>query len=88
MPTTRKPKRRWSQYVTSHSNALTLESGVFARDDPRSIARSLKRSADHSRRRKNINRAGRTLSPTRRRTLERAKVELRRLYGRPATARR
>lgn len=86
--------KRWSQDVTRHSNALDLERGVFTRS-PAAIARSLKRSADHSKRRKAspyrsalsmltfyINRAGRTLSATRRHELERAKRELARLYGR------
>ena len=85
--------RRWSQRVTRRSNALDLEPGVFTRTDPRSIARSLKRSADQSRRRKAdpyrsamsmltfyINRAGRSLPATQRRRLEAAKDELRRLY--------
>jgi hypothetical protein len=80
--------------VTETSNALDLEEGVFSRDDPRSIARSLKRSAERSRRRKSapfrsamsmlnlyINRAGKRLSKTRRARLEAAKDELRRLFG-------
>jgi hypothetical protein len=92
--TTRKSKR-WSHRVTERSNALDLEEGVFSRDDPRSIARSLKRSADRSRRRKSdpfrsamsmlnfyINRAGKKLPRTRRERLEAAKQELRDLYGR------
>ena len=37
-------RKRWSQRVTEESNALDLEQGVFSRDSPRSIARSLKRS--------------------------------------------
>ena len=87
--------RRWSAKVMQQSDALDLESGVFARSDPRSIARSLKRSAEQSTRRKAdpyrsamsmltffINRAGRGLSAKRRRVLEQAKGELRRLYGR------
>ena len=87
--------RRWSQHVTETSNALDLEHGVFAKSDPRAIARSLKRSAEHSRRRKSdsyrsamsmltfyINRAGKQLSPARRKKLEKAKDELRDLYGR------
>ncbi len=41
-------KRRWSGQVTRHSNALDLEPGVFKQRSPRSIARSLKRSADAS----------------------------------------
>jgi hypothetical protein len=89
--------RRWSQRVTETSNALDLDAKVFTRRDPRSIARSLKRSAERSRRRKTdpyrsamsmltfyINRAGKSLSPTRRARLERAKDELRRLFKRPA----
>lgn len=87
--------RRWSARVTRESDALDLEPGVFTWSDPRRIARSLKRSADASRRRKAgayrsamsmlvfyINRAGHNLSAPRRRVLERAKAELRRLYGR------
>ena len=92
----RKPAKRWSQRVTEESNALDLEDGVFALDDPREIARSLKRSAERSRRRKAppfrsamsmlvfyINRAGGNLSKSRRAKLERAKDELRALYRRP-----
>ena len=88
-------KKRWSQRVTKQSNALDLEQGVFTKADPRNIARSLKRSADQSRRRKTdafrsamsmlsfyINRAGQKLSKTRRAKLEAAKEELRDLYGR------
>jgi hypothetical protein len=87
--------KRWSQHVTETSNALDLDPGVFARSDPRSIARSLKRSAERSRRRKTdpyrsamsmltfyINRAGKSLSKTQHNRLERAKDELRELYGR------
>ncbi|HEY7111577.1 MAG TPA: DUF3175 domain-containing protein [Thermoanaerobaculia bacterium] len=86
---------RWSQRVTRESNALDLESGVFSLDSPRKIALSLQRSAERSRRRKAgayasamsmltfyINRAGSTLSGARRRRLEKAKAELRALYGR------
>jgi translation initiation factor 2 alpha subunit (eIF-2alpha) len=83
--------------VTETSDALDLEPGVFSEREPRRIALSLKRSAEQSRRRKAepfrsamsmltfyINRAGRNLSAPRKRVLERAKVELRRLYGREA----
>ncbi|HJS73140.1 MAG TPA: DUF3175 domain-containing protein [Vicinamibacteria bacterium] len=85
----------WSAEVTRRSNALDLEAGVFKQRDPRSIALSLKRSAERSRRRKAgayrsamsmlsfyINRAGRSLSSRQKTRLERAKQELRRLYGR------
>ena len=84
-----------SAHVTKTSNALDLEAGVFSRSDPRSIARSLKRSADRSRRKKTdsfrsamsmisfyINRAGKNLSKQRRQRLEMAKEKLRELYGR------
>ena len=47
-----KSKKRWSQQVAEHSNALDLKQGVFELDDPRSIARSLKQSAENSTRRK------------------------------------
>jgi hypothetical protein len=92
MSTARK-KRRWSQQVTERSDALDLKKGVFAQKDPRAIARSLKRSAERSRRRKSdpyrsamsmltfyINRAGGKLPKTRRARLERAKRELRSLF--------
>jgi hypothetical protein len=87
-------QKRWSQRVTEESNALDLEQGVFSKDDPRSIAQSLKRSADRSKRRKSdpfrsamsmltfyINRAGKTLSKDQKKRLEAAKDELRDLYG-------
>jgi len=86
--------RRWSQRVTQESHALALEEGVFTLDSPRAIAASLKRSADESLWRKSepfrsamsmlnfyINRAGKGLSKTRKTKLEKAKDELRRLYG-------
>ena len=88
---------RWSQRVTETSDALDLDKGVFSLDDPRNIARSLKRSAERSHRRKSdpfrsamsmlnfyINRAGRKLSKARRDRLAAAKVALRRLYHRKA----
>src|SRR5258708_17817324 len=94
-------RKRWSQFVTRRSDALDLDRGVFARSDPRAIARSLKRSADRSHRRKSapfrsaismltfyINRAGKQLSRERRKTLLQAKDELRDLYGRPRQSRR
>lgn len=93
--TSRESGRRWSQRVSERSNALDLEPGVFAGDDPREIALSLQRSAEASTRRKAdpfrsamsmlnfyINRAGRKLPADRRARLEAAKDELRRLYGR------
>jgi hypothetical protein len=44
--------KKWSQEVTEHSDALDLERDVFTLDDPKAIARSLKRSAEASHRRK------------------------------------
>ncbi len=85
--------RNWSDYVTKHSFALDLEEGVFTWDEPRKIAESLKKSAEESLNRKGtplqsamsmlnfyINRAGKNLKPMRRKILEQAKVELRRLF--------
>jgi hypothetical protein len=86
---------KWSQDVTEHSDALDLEKDVFTRDDPKSIALSLKRSAEHSHRRKGtpfqsamsmltfyINRAGKDLPPKQKKVLEKAKEELRSAFGR------
>lgn len=88
------PRKRWSKHVTQTSNALDLEKGVFAQTNPRDIARSLKRSADSSHRRKSdpyrsamsmltfyMNRAGKTLPKKQKSNLEAAKQELRELYG-------
>ena len=94
-------RRKWSARVMRTSDALDLEHGVFSKRSPRAVAQSLKRSADHSRRRKSapfrsamsmlnfhINRGGKGISAGQRRTLERAKDELRRLYGRKPHSRR
>ena len=88
-------RRKWSSEVTETSDALDLEADVFKSRSARRIAASLKRSALRSRRRKGspyqsamsmltfyINRAGRNLPAARRRTLEAAKTELRRQFGR------
>jgi hypothetical protein len=90
-----KSTSRWSARVTKHSNALDLEKSVFKSSDPHRIALSLKRSAERSRRRKAtpyqsamsmlnfyINRAGRGLPQRKVRVLERAKGELRKVFGR------
>jgi len=86
---------RWSAAVSKKSDALDLEPGVFKLRSARQIAQSLKRSSDASRRRKGspfqsamsmlnfeINRGGRGLSAARRQVLDRAKIELRKAYGR------
>lgn len=89
------PSGRWSQRVTKESDALDLKQGVFTLKDPKRIAASLKRSAERSSRRKAgayrsalsmltfyISRAGKTLPKTQRERLERAKIELKRQFGR------
>lgn len=81
--------------MTETSHALKLEPGVFQVKSARSIAQSLKRSAEMSTQRKAdpyrsamsmlvfyINRAGSKLPAERRQKLENAKVELRRLCQR------
>ncbi len=88
-------RRRWSRHVTQTSHALDLEGGIFSREDPRAIARSLKRSAERSRARTAdpfrsamsmlsfyINRAGKKLPKIQRARLQAAKEELRALYHR------
>src|SRR5712671_5278033 len=87
--------KRWSQRVTRESDALDLKKGVFKLTSAKKIASSLKRSAQHSSRRKSgayrsalsmltfyVNRAGKTLPKTQRERLERAKVELKHQFGR------
>ncbi len=89
------PKKKWSRRVMQTSDALDLESGVFKSTDPKKIARSLKRSAEKSKRKKGtpfqsamsmlnfyINRAGKQLSAKEKQPLEKAKPELRKLFGR------
>jgi hypothetical protein len=99
MATKRAATKRWSAKVMQRSDALDLEDGVFKQRSARAIAASLKRSAEASKRRKStpyrsamsmlnfyINRGGKNLSPTRLRTLEAAKNELRKAYGKAPRA--
>lgn len=85
--------RKWSRNVTEHSDALDIEKGIFANDDPAKIAASLKRSAKRSHRRKGnpyqsamsmlnfyINRAGENLPASKKKILEQAKDELRKVF--------
>jgi len=85
--------KKWSGDVTEHINALDLERDVFKKKDPKTIALSLKRSAEHSKRKKSgpfqsamsmlnfyINRAGKNLTKKEKQPLERAKPELRKLF--------
>ena len=87
-------KKNWSDKVTKTSIALDLEEGVFTWNDPKKIAASLKESAENSLRRKAapfasamsmlnfyINRAGKNLKPERKKILEQAKIELRKLFN-------
>ena len=87
--------------MTGHSDALDLEQDIFTWPDPKAIARSLKRSAEKSPRRRStpfrsamsmltfyINRAGETLGERQRAVLERAKDELRIAFGREPGRRR
>jgi hypothetical protein len=88
-------QKKWSAEVTEHSDALDLEEHIVESDDPAKIARSLKHSAEESRRRKGspyqsamsmltfyINRAGKNLPAERKKVLEDAKGELRKVFGR------
>jgi hypothetical protein len=90
-----KKARKWSAEVTEHSHALDLKKDVFTGDNPKRIAQSLKRSAETSTHRKSdpyrsamsmlsfyINRGGTNLPASRKKTLERAKDELRKEFGR------
>ena len=90
-------ERQWSAKVTENSNALDLERDIFKSQSAKRIAASLKRSAEHSHRRKGssfqsamsmlnfyVNRAGKNLPESQRRVLEAAKTELRRLFDRTA----
>ncbi len=92
--TDKSSKRKRSQNVTDHSDAMDLKGGVFKQRSARKIADSLKESAEQSDRRKAspfqsamsmlnfyINRAGKQLSRSRLATLTRAKDELRKDFG-------
>lgn len=93
--------KRWSGRVTHASHALALEPRVFSKRSAHAVALSLKRSAERSKARKSapfrsamsmlnfyINRAGKHLSASRRKTLRHAKDELRELYGKSTHARK
>jgi hypothetical protein len=94
-PANKSKTRRWSARVTKQSNALDLQSKIFRSSNPRQVALSLKRSAERSKRRKGtpyqsamsmlnfyINRAGKNLPRRQKRVLEKAKDELRDVFGR------
>ncbi|WP_455272904.1 DUF3175 domain-containing protein [Rhizobium herbae] len=90
----KKAKKRWSQDVTDTSDAMDLKGGIFKKRSAKKIADSLKHSAERSDRRKAspfqsamsmlnfyINRAGKQLSKSRVATLDHAKEELRKDFG-------
>src|SRR5690349_5446739 len=85
--------KKWSDKVTRESDALDLEQGIFKKRSAHDIAVALKHAAERSRRRKSaplrsamsmltsyVRRAGKELSVSRRRTLEKAKGEIRHLF--------
>ena len=85
-------KKKWSAAVIKRSDAMDLKKNVFKQSDPKKIARSVKASAARSSRRKAspkrsamsmlsfyVNRAGKNLSPAKKKKLQRAKDELRKL---------
>jgi hypothetical protein len=85
--------RKWSARVTQRSDALDLKTGVFKLRSSKAVAASLKKSAEASKRRKaspfqsamsmlnfEINRAGKGMSASRKRVLNGAKGQLRRLF--------
>jgi hypothetical protein len=88
---------KWSAKVMKQSDAMDLQAGVFKLKSARAVANSLKKSSEASHRRKSspfrsamsmlnfeINRGGKNLSKDRVRVLNQAKVELRKVFGRPA----
>jgi phosphoenolpyruvate carboxylase len=94
---TKRAVKKWSKQVTQTSDALDLKKNAFKQDSPKAIARSLKRSAEQSPRRKSdpyrsamsmlvfyINRAGKNLPAARHNKLEAAKDELRKVFGKAA----
>jgi hypothetical protein len=92
--TAKRQVRKWSGRVTATSDALDLKHHLFKQRSPAAIARSLKRSAERSHRRKAspyqsamsmlnfyINRGGKNLSATEKKKLNAAKGELRKAFG-------
>jgi hypothetical protein len=91
----KKTLRKWSKKVNETSNAMDLREGIFKSKDPKKIASSVKSSAEKSKRRKagpfqsamsmlNFyqNRGGKNLSIAEKSKLNKAKDELRKLFGR------
>jgi hypothetical protein len=91
----KRPAKKWSGRVNATSDALDLKHHLFKQRSPAAIARSLKRSAERSHRRKAspyqsamsmlnfyINRGGKNLSAEQKKKLNAAKGELRKAFGR------
>jgi hypothetical protein len=87
--------KKWSKKVTETSNAMDLEKDVFKQKDPEKIAKSVKRSAEKSKRKKagpfqsamsmiNFyeNRGGKNISSAQKKVLDKSKNELRKSFGR------
>lgn len=87
-------KNYWVRHVQETSFAMRLPEGIFTWTSPKKIARGLKQSVLASSRTKGpkfqsamsmlnyyINRAGKNLKPARRKILEQAKVELRKVFN-------
>lgn len=88
-------KKKWSQDVTEHSDAMDLEKDIFKSKDAKKIAASVKKSAEKSTRKKagpfqsamsmiNFyeNRGGKNISAAQKKILDQSKEELRKLFGR------
>ena len=88
----KKSRKKWSAAITKKSDAMDLEPNVFKKRSAKAIAQSIKRSVTKSRRLKAsrlksgismisfyINRAGKKLPAERKRTLMKAKDELRKI---------
>jgi len=87
------PTKKWSKKVTEESHAVKLDEGVFTWKSPHKIAESLLKSARNNKKRKGtvyqsamsmlnfyINRAGDNLTQERKKVLEKAKDELRKIH--------
>lgn len=86
---------KWSKEVTEHDHPFALPPGTFKSADPEVIAAALQHSAEDPKRGSHdafqtamsmldfyINRAGKNLSGSDRAALEKAKVALRKRFGR------
>ena len=89
-----KSQTKWSKAVTEHDHPYALPPGIFKSGNPDEIAAALQRSAEDPERKSDdrfrtamsmldfyINRAGRNLSAAERQSLDKAKVALRKRFG-------